>query len=245
MTQFAEEQYEYLDIESITLIKYPVKMIDIEVEDDHTFCITPERIISHNCNNMVKSITIPALRTDCAMIIVNHTYASVGSMFAPTIKAQGGGKGVQYMARITLQCTRSFDKADDKKNKHYKGTVLKFMTVKNSIVKPFFKTEMYLDFAKGPNKYFGLFEPAKALGFITTPKVGYFNVPTFSDKNMRAKELFKNDEIWESFLPAFNEACIKDMAYSSGEEDLSDEALEEAMNDVEEANKEEVESNEN
>ena len=153
-------------------------------------------------NNMMKSLTIPALRSDTSIIVVNHVYDDPAAMFSSKIKHQGGGKGSQYMSRVTLQCTRSFTKEDkaDAENA-YKATTLKFMTTKNAYVKPFFQSEMYLDFSDGPHKYFGLFKPAVAYGFIQNPTKGFYTVPSYSDKKMRLREIMDSPEIWETFIP--------------------------------------------
>lgn len=86
MEQFIASNYKEYEIESIKIIEEAIDMYDIEVNEDHTFCITTNNIISHNCNNMVKALTIPALKTDTAMIILNHVYDDTRSTFFPEDK---------------------------------------------------------------------------------------------------------------------------------------------------------------
>jgi RecA/RadA recombinase len=195
------------------------------------------------CNNLVKACTIPALKTDTSLIIVNHTYDDPSSMFTSKIKAQGGGKGLQFMARINLQCSKVLEKEDKgkKPENYYKATILKFFTAKNSIVKPFYQSVMYLDFSKGPHKYFGLVEPAKEYGFITSPTQGFYVIPSYSEKKFRMKALLDCPEAWESFLPEFDKRSQEDLAYSGEiEDEMSDEFLEEAALDDTSSDEEEA-----
>jgi RecA/RadA recombinase len=190
-------------------------------------------------NNLIKSCTIPALRTNIPLIVVNHVYDDPAAMYASKVKKQGGGKGAQYMARLTIQCTKSMQKNENQENGYYKATVLKFMAVKNSFVKPFIETEMLLNFTEGPNPYFGLFRPAMRMGFITSPTKGFYCIPSWNDKKIRLKDLMEGDqrdEIWNSFLEEFNEKSKEEMSYDGGagkELDL-DEIEEEAIKEVEE-----------
>jgi RecA/RadA recombinase len=121
---FINDLYKLVTIDSIEVINEPMDMIDIEVENEHTFCITKSNLVTHNCNNLVKAVTIPALKSGCSLLIVNHVYDDPGSMFPSKIKTQGGGKGLQYMARITLQCTKVLEKESEKGSQNfYKATI--------------------------------------------------------------------------------------------------------------------------
>lgn len=214
-----EDLYEELEIENIEIVEEPIEMYDIEVDDDHTFCITNSDIVSHNCNSMVKAITIPALKTDTAMIIINHVYDDPSSLFTQKIKNQGGGKGLQYMSRLTLQCDRVLEKEEDKNaDGFYSGTNLKFFTVKNMLCRPSLETKIYLDFKKGfINKYDGLFDEAVRGGFIISPSQGYYQVPSWSDpeKKWRQSQLEANEEVWNTFIEDFDKWSLEELKYSS------------------------------
>jgi len=185
------------------------------------------------CNKMMKALTIPALKTNCSMIVVNHVYDDPASMFPSKIKKQGGGKGLQYMARITLQCTRANVKEEESKAENaYKATILKFMTVKNSIVKPFFTSEMYLDFSEGPHRYFGLLASAVKMGYIDNSSQGYYVVPSYSEKKYRLKELLDTPAAWESFLADFDIKSQELLAYSGSGAELREDNLTEIMDEA-------------
>lgn len=186
------------------------------------------------CNNMMKALTIPALQTDTAMIVLNHVYDDPSAMYSQKIKQSGGGKGLQYMGSIILQCTRNLEKDEDKNSEaYYGGTNLKFFTVKNRMARPSLECDVYLDFKKGFTKQLSaLFDEAVRGGFITCPSQGYYCVPSSSEpeKKRRRSEIENNIELWKTFLKEFDEWSQKDLQYSKLETiDLDNEEVQENL----------------
>lgn len=181
-------------------------------------------------NNMVKAITIPALKSDTAMLILNHIYDDPSAMFASKIKNQGGGRGLQYMGTINVQCSRLLEKDESKDSEAFhSGTNLNFFTVKNRCCRPSLETRIYLDFKKGfTNKYDGLFDEAIRGGFIECPSQGYFTVPSWTDpdKKWRKSQLESNEEVWKTFIDKFDEWSQNDLKYSKAAQDAIKEAEE-------------------
>ena len=179
-------------------------------------------------NNMCKAITIPALKSDTAMLILNHIYDDPSAMFASKIKNQGGGRGLQYMGTINVQCSRLLEKETDKDgDAFHSGTNLNFFTVKNRCCRPSLETRIYLDFKKGfVNPYDGLFDEAVRYGFIQCPSQGYFTVPSCGDpeKKWRRAQIEANTEIWETFLDEFDKKSMEDLKYSKAAQDAIAEA---------------------
>ena len=169
-------------------------------------------------NNLMKGLTIPALKSNTSMIVTNHVYADPSQMYPSKIKPSSGGLGKDYVATVTVQCTKSLEKTEDKDDAAYaKGTNLKFFTTKNRLCKPFYEAEMYIDFSKGVSKYDGLFDAAIELGFINQ-NGGFYTIPSYNDKKYLKKAILKNEELWQSFLKEFNEKSRKLMQYSSAAE---------------------------
>lgn len=138
---------------------------------------------------MVRGCTIPALKSDASIIFINHIYKDPASLYETKIQNQSGGLRLQYMATVTIQCTKKLSKPEEvkkpkgKKKKEndneeiveteekvkkpkaikeeafYSGSVMKFFTVKNRIARQFMETEVYVDFKKG-------FGEKKYLGLI-------------------------------------------------------------------------------
>jgi len=198
-------------------------------------------------NNLMKALTIPALQTDTAMIVLNHVYDDPSAMYASKIKNQGGGKGLQYMCSINIQCTRNLEKDEDKNSEAYfGGTNLKFFTVKNRMARPSLECEVYLDFKKGFTRQLSaLFDEAVRGGFITCPSQGYFCVPSSSEpeKKRRRSEIENNVELWKTFLKEFDDWSQKDLQYSKLETiDLDNEDIQENLDML--VNQNENENNE-
>ena len=189
-------------------------------------------------NTFVKALTVPALKTDIPVVLLNHVYCDPNSMYPSKIKSQSGGEGIQYMGSITIQCARTLVKTKGKEKggdddddtediipeadatndeSFYKGSWLSFFTVKNRIVKPFYDAKVYVDFSKGLAKYEGLFDLAVKYGCITVPSKGWYEVPSYKPgEKMRRSEISK-PEIWESFIKDLNEKARKDICYCEGE----------------------------
>jgi len=92
-------------------------------------------------------------RAKIPFLITNHVYEVVGSFFPQ--KAQSGGSGPKYAASIIITITKS--KAKDKAG-NVCGIYMKCKTYKNRFCKPETSVKIYLDFAIGLNKYYGLQE---------------------------------------------------------------------------------------
>lgn len=195
---------------------------------------------SKKVNNMIKAITIPALETDTAMICINHVYDDPAAMFAGKIKNQGGGKGIQYMGSINVQCTKLLEKDEDKESEQfYSGTHLRFFTIKNRFARPALECDVYLDFKKGFVRPFeSLWDEAIRGGFILNPKQGYYTVPSWKEpeKMFRQSQICNNVEIWKSFLADFEKWSVEDLKYhkiNSDEENLNEESVEDNDSDAE------------
>lgn len=189
-------------------------------------------------NNMIKSITIPALKTDTAMLILNHIYDDPSSLFANKIKNQGGGRGLQYMGTINVQCSRLLEKETEKDaDAFHSGTNLKFFTVKNRCCRPSLETSIYLDFKRGfVNKFDGLFDEAIRYGFIQCPTQGYFTVPSSKDpeKKWRRAQIEDNEEVWNTFIKEFDQKSQQDLKYSQAAKDAMENSEKEAEKQLKE-----------
>ena len=193
-------------------------------------------------NDMMALVMMRVVRTNCAMLIVNHTYENPGALYASKYKEMPGGKKLVYSAHVMLQTNKKLIKASDgdfttlteDTNEHgyVKGNLFRFFCTKNRVSKPGFECEVYIDFDNGINKWSGLIEPAVNYGFISDVRGGYI-VKSYSDKRITHKELLTNDEIWKTFLDDFNKMSIEKLTYSN--------AISREIDKIEEALKEELE----
>lgn len=170
-------------------------------------------------NNFIKAMTIPVLKTNAALIVINHIYDDPSAMYTSKIKNQPGGKGLHFASCVIVQSTKTLekDKVDGltEGESYFKGNMIKYFTIKNRLVKLGYEAEMFVDLNYGISKYDGLVEEAKRYGFITGGAKGRYLVPTYSDKSVTMSEILTNDDIWNTFIAEFNEKSEKDMQYGS------------------------------
>lgn len=197
--------------------------------------VTDMGLRARACNGLMMSTTIPALKTDTSFIAINHIYDDPSALHPSKIKNQSGGKKLQYVSTITIQCAKSLsskDKDESEDKLYYKGSELKFFTVKNRICKPYQEATMYIDFSKGINKWDGLLEPAIAYGYIEQAGSYYSTKYWENGKKLMKAPLLRTDEFWESFLEDFNEESKKKLAYSSVHEMEEDNDETETSDDI-------------
>jgi len=111
--------------------------------------------------------------------------------------------------------------------KNYAGIIIRALTRKNRFIKQYLEGEMYLSFASGLDRYFGMIDLAVGVGAVISTgatyqlpdgkKLGYY-------KNWR-----KDKELWENtILPVVEDRIGKVWSYSNEEEEeLPDEVEEE------------------
>lgn len=171
-------------------------------------------------NNFIKAMTIPVLKTNAALIIINHVYDNPNQMYSSKIKDQPGGKGLQFASHIIVQSSKSLqrDKVEglDEGESYFKGNDIRYFTVKNRLVKLGYEANMFVDLNYGISKYDGLVDDARRYGFITGGVKGKYKVPSYSDKCVTMKQILTDDNIWNTFIDKFNEKSEKDMQYGSG-----------------------------
>ena len=176
-------------------------------------------------NDMMALVMMRVVRTNCALLIINHTYENPSQMYASKYKEMPGGKKLQYSAHVMLQTNKKMIKSidmdymsgfDESQNDrgYVKGNLFKFFCAKNRVSKPGFECEVYIDFDTGIQKWDGLISAAVNYGFIQEVRGGYV-VPSYSDKKITYKELISNDDIWITFIEQFNQMSIKKLSYSN------------------------------
>ena len=189
-------------------------------------------------NDMMALVMMRVVRTNCAFLVINHTYDDPAALYASKFKAMPGGKKLQYSAHVMLQTNKKMIKANDaefvsfneENNEHgyMKGNLFRFFCTKNRCSKPGFECEVYIDFDNGIGKWEGILQAAEEYGFIESVRGGYI-VKSYSDKKVTYKELMSNDDIWNTFIQQFNDMSIKRLSYSNA----TSQALDEIEQDIE------------
>jgi len=173
--------------------------------------------------------------TQTTILCTNHVYDNPAALFPSIEKNMPGGKSCVYLPSVTIQLARKPVKSDGGKTmdgetavaqKNYAGIIIRALTRKNRFIKQYLEGEMYLSFASGLDRYYGMIDLAVGVGAVISTgatyqlpngkKLGYY-------KNWR-----KDKELWENIiLPVVEDRIGKVWSYSNEEdEELPDEVEE-------------------
>ena len=97
-----------------------------------------------------RTLALKLAKANVPLIITNHTYDKVGSLF-PTKEISGGG-GIKYAASVIV----TLAKRKVKEGTEVLGNIVRMKLVKGRMTKEESITETKLDYKKGLDKYYGL-----------------------------------------------------------------------------------------
>ena len=168
--------------------------------------------------SMMRSITYKAAKAGVPILFSNHIYEGM-EMFPSLIKNQAGGKGPVYLASILVQLATRQEKTSENPNEssiaianNVSGVTMSAMTVKNRIVPPFLKTELYLNFRTGLDVNTGLFDLAVAFGVLEQTGSTYqFN----GEKLGYRKNIEKDASFWEKIYPVIEQKLNEELKYGA------------------------------
>ena len=168
--------------------------------------------------SMMRSITYKAAKAGVPILFSNHIYEGM-EMFPSLIKNQAGGKGPIYLASVLVQLAIRNEKMTENPDEksiaianNVSGVTMSAMTVKNRIVPPFLKTELYLNFKSGLDVNTGLFDIALALGVIQQAGKTY---QVNGESVGYRKNIEKDAAFWEKLGPELEEKLHKELCYGS------------------------------
>jgi hypothetical protein len=180
---------------------------------------------------MMRSITYKAAKAGVPILFSNHIYEGM-EMFPSLIKNQAGGKGPIYLASVLVQLSTRNEKASENPDEdniaisnNVSGVTMSAMTVKNRVVPPFLKTELYLNFKTGLDVNTGLFDLALALGVIEQAGKTYqFNGESVGYR----KNIEKDAAFWDRVCPALEQKLSEELRYGvvDSNEDLKEDESE-------------------
>lgn len=157
-----------------------------------------------------RTLTIKLGMAKIPLVVTNHTYDVIGSMFP--MKEMSGGAGLKYNASIIVHLAKRKDK-DSEKN--VIGTILKCKLTKSRITKEEKIVEVQLNYDTGLNRHYGLLEIAEEAGILTrvANKVKFPN-----GKTAYPSVVLKEPEKWFTvdLLALIDTACAKEFLYQQG-----------------------------
>ena len=125
-----------------------------EMEDTEAGKETRDMTRSQIVKATFRVLTLKLGKLGVPLIMTNHTYDVIGSMF-PT-KEMGGGSGLKYAASTIIYLS----KKKDKDGTEVVGNIIHCKTYKSRLTKENQMVDVRLSYTKGLDKYYGLLELA-------------------------------------------------------------------------------------
>ena len=151
-------------------------------------------------------LTLRLARAGIPMIVTNHTYDAIGSMF-PT-KEMGGGSGLKYAASTIVYLSKKKEKVGTE----VIGNIVHCKTHKSRMTKENKMVDVLLTYDKGLDKYYGLLDIAEKYGIIKKVANRY----EFSDGSKHyGKTIYEDPTRFfdDVIMDGINEACKKEFLY--------------------------------
>ena len=185
--------------------------------------------------------------TKTTIVCTNHVYENPGAMHPPLEKSMPGGLAVKYFASTVMQLSARQIKEDDTKvktgdkaaigSKGMTGIIIRGISVKNRVVRPYMEAEMYLSWEKGLRKYYGLLDLALKFGVLYN-KMGKIYIPSKEDgvedefvgNRMKAET---DKVLWERMMPVLEEKIQEEWCYNVNNVDDGDDEEDDSLFDEE------------
>jgi RecA/RadA recombinase len=193
--------------------------------------------------SLLKTCTVMSNLTNTPILLTNHVYDDPSQMYPTLEKNIAGGKAAVYLPSVTIQLARKAAKDDGGKTiedtkaasqKSFSGVIIRALTVKNRFIKQYLEGEMYLEFATGLSKYYGLLEIMKGMGVVVA------NGATYTDWKGEKLGFYKQwkhqQDVWDYLIPELESRLKSEWSYGnklSDVEDMPDEDETEYVEDSE------------
>ena len=153
-------------------------------------------------------ITLKLGRAKLPMVITNHTYDVVGSMF-PT-KEMGGGSGLKYAASSIVYLS----KRKEKDGTEVVGNIIHCKNHKSRLTIENKMVDVRLSYDKGLDRYYGLLDLAEKYGIIKKVSTRY-ELP--DGAKAFGKQINKEPEKYftEDIMNQLEDACKKEFLYGN------------------------------
>ena len=112
-------------------------------------------------------LTLKLAKAGIPLLVTNHTYKQVGTMFPTDV--MGGGSGLQYAASTII----FLSKRKEKEGTDVVGNVIHCKNFKSRLTKENKMVDVLLRYDKGLNRYYGLLELAEDAGIFTKVSTRY------------------------------------------------------------------------
>tara|TARA_Y100000592_G_scaffold73350_1_gene114176 strand:+ start:4731 stop:5750 length:1020 start_codon:yes stop_codon:yes gene_type:complete len=138
-----------------------------EMEDTAAGKETRDMTRSQIVKSTFRVLTLKLGKANIPMIMTNHTYDVIGSMFPQ--KEMGGGSGLKYAASSIVYLS----KRKEKEGSEVVGNIIHCKNYKSRITKENAMIDVKLTYTKGLDKHYGLLELAEEAGVFKKVSTRY------------------------------------------------------------------------
>ena len=138
-----------------------------EMEDTAAGKETRDMTRSQIVKSTFRVLTLKLGKANIPMIMTNHTYDVIGSMFPQ--KEMGGGSGLKYAASSIIY----LGKRKDKEGTEVVGNIIHCKNFKSRLTKENAQIDVKLTYKKGLDKYYGLLELGEEAGIFKKVSTRY------------------------------------------------------------------------
>ena len=183
-----------------------------EMEDTAAGKETRDMTRSQIVKSTFRVLTLKLGKANIPMIMTNHTYDVIGSMFPQ--KEMGGGSGLKYAASSIIYLS----KRKDKEGTEVVGNIIHCKNFKSRLTKENAMIDVKLTYKKGLDKYYGLIELGEEAGIFKKVSTRY-EMPDGS--KVFGKNINDNPEKYftKEVLDKIDETAKRKFLYGSDEED--------------------------
>ena len=139
----------------------------IEIEDTEAGKETRDMTRSQIVKAAFRVLTLKLGKLGVPLLITNHTYDVIGSMFPQ--KEMAGGSGLKYAASTIIYLS----KKKDKDGTDVVGNIIHCKTYKSRLTKENQMVDVRLSYTKGLDKYYGLVELGEKHGIFNKVSTRY------------------------------------------------------------------------
>jgi len=185
-----------------------------EMEDTAAGKETRDMTRSQIVKSTFRVLTLKLGRANIPMIMTNHTYDVIGSMFPQ--KEMGGGSGLKYAASSIIYLS----KRKDKEGTEVVGNIIHCKNFKSRLTKENAMIDVKLTYKTGLDKYYGLIELGEEAGVFKKVSTRY-EMPDGS--KVFGKNINDNPEKYftKEVLDKIDETAKRKFLYGSDEEDTN------------------------
>ena len=183
-----------------------------EMEDTAAGKETRDMTRSQIVKSTFRVLTLKLGKANIPMIMTNHTYDVIGSMFPQ--KEMGGGSGLKYAASSIIYLS----KRKDKEGTEVVGNIIHCKNFKSRLTKENAMIDVKLTYKTGLDKYYGLIELGEEAGIFKKVSTRY-EMPDGS--KVFGKNINDNPEKYftKEVLDKIDEQAKRKFQYGSDEED--------------------------